>query len=217
MNRYNVTVRGATGTLQQEGDLALEEAIHELALPIDETADFEEMTFRQHGKTITLTRCPDPEPLIVQVLLTYHIGGDTRYPTVIENMWKEVIANRYAKEWRDIGSMMLLTAEIVPPTPSVAEIRAAAAADPENAFLTACEGPGEDVTPLEWLSALLNELRELQVSHYNGGGPEIEEHVFSLTDDPPAMWTAYHAACILLTDLRTAVDRAKGKPLPGVG
>lgn len=220
MNRYNVTVRGATGTLQQEGNVTLEEAIHELALPLDETADFEEMTFRQHGKTITLTRCPDPEPQTVQVLVTFQVSGDLAEG--MDDLRKRVkVARQFGIHTLSTDTensrVSFIAAEIVPPTPSVAEIRAAAATDPENAFLAACEGPGEDVTPLEWLSALLSELREtIPVPDPDEYGTTNRVHPFNLTADPEAMWTAYRESEALLLALRAAVNRAKGKPLPGV-
>jgi hypothetical protein len=63
-------------------------------------------------------------------------------------------------------------------------------------FFAACEGPGEDVTPLEWLAALLTDLGE---SGYPG-----------TTEDPAAAWDALTHCGRLLDNLRTATQKAKG-------
>jgi len=64
-------------------------------------------------------------------------------------------------------------------------------------FLTACEGTDPDVTPLEWLSALLHEA--------------IARGLPQTCQDEEAVWTAIQVSQKLLADLRAAVAQAKGE------
>jgi hypothetical protein len=190
MHRYHVTTRDNAGALREAGTLPLEQAIHELALPIDEAADFEEMTFRQHGKTITLTRCPDPEPepLTAQVLLTYRVS-DGKAREGLRSLWNDGSRSVFNPD----GSAVLISAELLPTTLD--------APAPENAFLAACERVTNGLPAIEHLSKLLYRARMTHFPEQPGEDWTIEEQLASEG---------------LLVDLRAACDRAQGKPLPGV-
>jgi hypothetical protein len=63
-------------------------------------------------------------------------------------------------------------------------------------LLAACQGPGEDVSPLEWLSALLHEVRDTNWAE--------------MTVDPQAAFTALDESERLLANLRAAIRKAEG-------
>jgi hypothetical protein len=97
---------------------------------------------------------------------------------------------------------------LLAPYKGIAEIRASGISEEEaeaNArliiaapdFLTACLGPSQEVTALEWLSAFLTETYQ-----YLG---TVE------TDDRSALYLAHNESCRLLRGLQAAAAKAQGE------
>lgn len=173
-----------------------------------EDASFRELEVTCNGSVVSLKRS---EPQTEQILLTYQVGEQGLRPHICRHLWLAGSNNSL-----NIVGASLSAIEPVPAPPSVTEIRAAAQvapAEPEGAFRAACLGSGEDVTPLEWLSALLSELRELHYLQHIDNGEHSEEterwHVFMLADDTDSMWTAYRECENLLLSLRSACENGR--------
>lgn len=190
MHRYNVTVHPNAYNITAPCDLPLSRIISEFALPIDETADFEEMTFRQGDRTITLTR-RDPEPQTAQVLLTYKLGEDAEGARLrLDKELRWILTDGTALFRNQPHSAELIAAELLPASPDVPAA--------EDAFRAACEREYEERPAIDHLNNLL--------AWMGATGAYTESSVIGEN---------MRACSILLTDLRAALDRAQGQSLPG--